>query len=151
MVTTWFSRANIAACAGGIVFFTLYLPYPFVKLWTHRFNIHAKGVVSLISNVAFGLGAFHVVALIYGKPKHLTDHFYINIGSLFTDFMYDACFNSKQGTNVSDRKNYVWHIYRSHIWISRSELRLHGYTDDSLFIVVIRISIICKSMIEKLK
>ena len=58
MVTTWFSRANIAACAGGIVFFTLYLPYPFVKLWTHRFNIHAKGAVSLISNVAFGLGEF---------------------------------------------------------------------------------------------
>lgn len=58
MVTTWFSRANIAACAGGIVFFTLYLPYPFVKLWTHRFNIHTKGAVSLISNVAFGLGTF---------------------------------------------------------------------------------------------
>ncbi|XP_022649119.1 ATP-binding cassette sub-family A member 7-like isoform X2 [Varroa destructor] len=60
MVTTWFSRANIAACAGGIVFFTLYLPYPFVKLWTHRFNIHAKGVVSLISNVAFGLGCSYL-------------------------------------------------------------------------------------------
>ncbi|XP_028968379.1 ATP-binding cassette sub-family A member 1 [Galendromus occidentalis] len=60
MVTTWFSRANIAACAGGIVFFTLYLPYPFVKLWTHRFNIHAKGAVSLISNVAFGLGCSYL-------------------------------------------------------------------------------------------
>ncbi|OQR74440.1 ATP-binding cassette sub-family A member 1-like, partial [Tropilaelaps mercedesae] len=60
MVTTWFSRANIAACAGGIVFFTLYLPYPFVKLWTHRFNIHTKGAVSLISNVAFGLGCSYL-------------------------------------------------------------------------------------------
>ncbi|XP_077550121.1 phospholipid-transporting ATPase ABCA1-like isoform X2 [Haemaphysalis longicornis] len=56
LVAALFSRANIAAAAGGILFFTCYLPYPFVKLWKDRLSIHHKSAVSLVPNVAFGLG-----------------------------------------------------------------------------------------------
>uniref|UniRef100_A0A2R5LC21 Putative lipid exporter abca1 n=1 Tax=Ornithodoros turicata TaxID=34597 RepID=A0A2R5LC21_9ACAR len=60
LLTTFFSRANIAAAAGGIIFFTCYLPYPFVKLWKERFNIHHKSFVSLLPNVAFGMGCSYL-------------------------------------------------------------------------------------------
>lgn len=56
LVAALFSRANIAAAAGGILFFTCYLPYPFVKLWKDRLSLHQKSAVSLVPNVAFGLG-----------------------------------------------------------------------------------------------
>ncbi|KAL3172910.1 hypothetical protein MRX96_012654 [Rhipicephalus microplus] len=56
LVAALFSRANIAAAAGGILFFTCYLPYPFVKLWKDRLSFHHKSAVSLVPNVAFGLG-----------------------------------------------------------------------------------------------
>lgn len=60
LLTTFFSRANIAAAAGGIIFFTCYLPYPFVKLWKDRFNIHHKSAASLLPNVAFGMGCSYL-------------------------------------------------------------------------------------------
>ncbi|XP_077499685.1 phospholipid-transporting ATPase ABCA1-like isoform X2 [Amblyomma americanum] len=56
LVAALFSRANIAAAAGGILFFTCYLPYPFVKQWKDHLNIHHKSAISLVPNVAFGLG-----------------------------------------------------------------------------------------------
>ncbi|XP_076353530.1 phospholipid-transporting ATPase ABCA1-like isoform X1 [Tachypleus tridentatus] len=56
LLSTFFSKANIAAAAGGIVFFILYLPYNFVVLWEEELTVHVKTAVSLLSNVAFGLG-----------------------------------------------------------------------------------------------
>ena len=66
------SRANIAAAAGGILFFMLYLPYSFMVVWEESLHPQAKilsvsfsisGIdfeyfvrQSLISNIAFGFG-----------------------------------------------------------------------------------------------
>lgn len=50
LVASLFSRANIAAAAGGILFFTCYLPYPFVKLWKDYLNVyHKSAMVSHLS------------------------------------------------------------------------------------------------------
>ncbi|XP_067120260.1 phospholipid-transporting ATPase ABCA1-like isoform X3 [Centruroides vittatus] len=56
LISTFFSRANIAAAAGGLIFFILYLPYPFLVLWEERLSVHQKAGSSLLSNVAFGFG-----------------------------------------------------------------------------------------------
>ena len=41
-------RANIAAAAGGIIFFMLYLPYSFMVVWEESLNPNAK-VVSVMN------------------------------------------------------------------------------------------------------
>lgn len=35
-------RANIAAAAGGIIFFMLYLPYSFMVVWEEKLDPNAK-------------------------------------------------------------------------------------------------------------
>ncbi|KAJ8385274.1 hypothetical protein AAFF_G00191510 [Aldrovandia affinis] len=47
LITTIFSRANLAAACGGIIYFTLYLPYVLCVAWEDY---------SLLSPVAFGFG-----------------------------------------------------------------------------------------------
>ena len=37
-LSTLFSRANIAAAAGGIIFFCLYLPYTFMVVWEAKIS-----------------------------------------------------------------------------------------------------------------
>uniref|UniRef100_A0A8C1HFX2 ATP-binding cassette, sub-family A (ABC1), member 3b n=1 Tax=Cyprinus carpio carpio TaxID=630221 RepID=A0A8C1HFX2_CYPCA len=57
MISTFFSRANVAAAAGGFIYFLSYLPYVF--LWP-RYDLlsHAQKVSAcLISNVAMAMGA----------------------------------------------------------------------------------------------
>uniref|UniRef100_A0A8C1UZU8 ATP binding cassette subfamily A member 3 n=1 Tax=Cyprinus carpio TaxID=7962 RepID=A0A8C1UZU8_CYPCA len=57
MISTFFSRANVAAAAGGFIYFLGYLPYVF--LWP-RYDLlsHAQKVSAcLISNVAMAMGA----------------------------------------------------------------------------------------------
>lgn len=49
-------RANIAAAAGGIIFFCLYLPYSFMVVWEEVLNPNAKILSCLVSNIAFGFG-----------------------------------------------------------------------------------------------
>uniref|UniRef100_A0A8C2JZG5 ATP-binding cassette, sub-family A (ABC1), member 3b n=1 Tax=Cyprinus carpio TaxID=7962 RepID=A0A8C2JZG5_CYPCA len=56
MISTFFSRANVAAAAGGFIYFLSYLPYVF--LWP-RYDLlsHAQKVSAcLISNVAMAMG-----------------------------------------------------------------------------------------------
>ncbi|GAB6026560.1 ATP-binding cassette sub- A member 1 [Chamberlinius hualienensis] len=55
-VSSFFSRANISAAAGGIIFFITYLPYPFLILWEEELVGWEKAIVSIFSNVAFGFG-----------------------------------------------------------------------------------------------
>lgn len=43
-------RANIAAAAGGIIFFILYLPYSFMVVWEEAIHSHIK-IVSVSLNV----------------------------------------------------------------------------------------------------
>ncbi|AWP05925.1 putative ATP-binding cassette sub-family A member 1-like isoform 4 [Scophthalmus maximus] len=56
LISTLFSRANLAAACGGIIYFTLYLPYVLCVAWQDYVGFGAKLVVSLLSPVAFGFG-----------------------------------------------------------------------------------------------
>ncbi|KAL1023696.1 hypothetical protein UPYG_G00044710 [Umbra pygmaea] len=56
LISTIFSRANLAAACGGIIYFTLYLPYVLCVAWHDYVGFGAKVVVSLLSPVAFGFG-----------------------------------------------------------------------------------------------
>uniref|UniRef100_A0A9J8AQC3 P-type phospholipid transporter n=1 Tax=Cyprinus carpio carpio TaxID=630221 RepID=A0A9J8AQC3_CYPCA len=53
LISTLFSRANLAAACGGIIYFTLYLPYVLCVAWQDYVGFGAK---SLLSPVAFGFG-----------------------------------------------------------------------------------------------
>uniref|UniRef100_A0A673CGF1 Phospholipid-transporting ATPase ABCA1-like n=1 Tax=Sphaeramia orbicularis TaxID=375764 RepID=A0A673CGF1_9TELE len=56
LISTLFSRANLAAACGGIIYFTLYLPYVLCVAWQDYVGFGAKVFVSLLSPVAFGFG-----------------------------------------------------------------------------------------------
>uniref|UniRef100_A0A672JKK1 P-type phospholipid transporter n=1 Tax=Salarias fasciatus TaxID=181472 RepID=A0A672JKK1_SALFA len=56
LISTLFSRANLAAACGGIIYFTLYLPYVLCVAWQDYVGFGAKVIVSLLSPVAFGFG-----------------------------------------------------------------------------------------------
>uniref|UniRef100_A0A668ANU0 P-type phospholipid transporter n=1 Tax=Myripristis murdjan TaxID=586833 RepID=A0A668ANU0_9TELE len=55
LISTAFARANLAAACGGIIYFTLYLPYVLCVAWQDYIGFGAK-VFSLLSPVAFGFG-----------------------------------------------------------------------------------------------
>uniref|UniRef100_A0A8C4H0N4 ABC transporter domain-containing protein n=1 Tax=Dicentrarchus labrax TaxID=13489 RepID=A0A8C4H0N4_DICLA len=66
MISTFFSRANVAAAAGGFIYFLSYLPYLF--LWP-RYDLltHAQKVSAcLISNVAMAMGS-QLIGMFEGK------------------------------------------------------------------------------------
>ncbi|XP_035035732.2 phospholipid-transporting ATPase ABCA3 [Hippoglossus stenolepis] len=66
MISAFFSRANVAAAAGGFIYFLSYLPYLF--LWP-RYDLlsHAQKVSAcLISNVAMAMGA-QLIGIFEGK------------------------------------------------------------------------------------
>uniref|UniRef100_A0A3Q3XHW1 P-type phospholipid transporter n=1 Tax=Mola mola TaxID=94237 RepID=A0A3Q3XHW1_MOLML len=56
LISTLFSRANLAAACGGIIYFTLYLPYVLCVAWQDFVGFGMKILVSLLSPVAFGFG-----------------------------------------------------------------------------------------------
>lgn len=45
LISTLFSRANLAAACGGIIYFTLYLPYVLCVAWQDYVGFAAKVVV----------------------------------------------------------------------------------------------------------
>ncbi|XP_031597152.1 ATP-binding cassette sub-family A member 3 [Oreochromis aureus] len=66
MISAFFSRANVAAAAGGFIYFLSYLPYLF--LWP-RYDLlsHSQKVSAcLISNVAMAMGA-QLIGMFEGK------------------------------------------------------------------------------------
>ncbi|XP_030224037.1 phospholipid-transporting ATPase ABCA1b [Gadus morhua] len=56
LISTVFARANLAAACGGIIYFTLYLPYVLCVAWQDHIGFGAKVFASLLSPVAFGFG-----------------------------------------------------------------------------------------------
>uniref|UniRef100_A0AAV2KFT7 ABC transporter domain-containing protein n=1 Tax=Knipowitschia caucasica TaxID=637954 RepID=A0AAV2KFT7_KNICA len=56
LLSTAFARANLAAACGGIIYFTLYLPYVLCVAWSDYIGFGAKVFASLLSPVAFGFG-----------------------------------------------------------------------------------------------
>ncbi|XP_030636239.1 phospholipid-transporting ATPase ABCA1 [Chanos chanos] len=55
-ISVFFSRANLAAACGGLIFFVLYLPHVLCYAWREVMGFGAKVAVSLLSCVAFGYG-----------------------------------------------------------------------------------------------
>uniref|UniRef100_A0A4X2KQE6 ATP binding cassette subfamily A member 7 n=1 Tax=Vombatus ursinus TaxID=29139 RepID=A0A4X2KQE6_VOMUR len=51
-----FSRANVAAACGGLLYFTLYLPYVLCVAWRDHLPPALRLAASLLSPVAFGFG-----------------------------------------------------------------------------------------------
>uniref|UniRef100_A0A672PF51 P-type phospholipid transporter n=1 Tax=Sinocyclocheilus grahami TaxID=75366 RepID=A0A672PF51_SINGR len=56
LISTAFARANLAAACGGIIYFTLYLPYVLCVAWQDYVGFTAKVIASFLSPVAFGFG-----------------------------------------------------------------------------------------------
>uniref|UniRef100_A0A087X6A3 P-type phospholipid transporter n=1 Tax=Poecilia formosa TaxID=48698 RepID=A0A087X6A3_POEFO len=56
LISTMFARANLAAACGGIIYFTLYLPYVLCVAWQDYIGYGVKVFASLLSPVTFGFG-----------------------------------------------------------------------------------------------
>lgn len=56
LLSAFFSRANLAAACGGLIYFTLYLPYVLCVAWRERLPTGGRVAASLLSPVAFGFG-----------------------------------------------------------------------------------------------
>ena len=56
-VSTFFSKANVAAAAGGIIWFVSYTPYFFVSQSYDTMNLGEKLASCLLSNVAMAMGS----------------------------------------------------------------------------------------------
>uniref|UniRef100_A0A8C2KTR9 ABC transporter domain-containing protein n=1 Tax=Cyprinus carpio TaxID=7962 RepID=A0A8C2KTR9_CYPCA len=55
-ISVFFSRANLAAACGGLIYFLLYLPHVLCYAWRDVLGFGAKIATSLLSCVAFGYG-----------------------------------------------------------------------------------------------
>ncbi|KAL4006708.1 leucine-rich repeat-containing protein 16 [Sarotherodon galilaeus] len=55
-ISVFFSKANLAAACGGLIYFVLYLPHVLCYAWRDVMGFGAKVAVSLLSCVAFGYG-----------------------------------------------------------------------------------------------
>uniref|UniRef100_UPI00398ECFE0 phospholipid-transporting ATPase ABCA1-like isoform X2 n=1 Tax=Pristiophorus japonicus TaxID=55135 RepID=UPI00398ECFE0 len=56
LISTFFSGANLAAACGGIIYFSLYLPYVLCVAWRDYVTYPLRIFASLLSPVAFGFG-----------------------------------------------------------------------------------------------
>ncbi|XP_046463654.1 ATP-binding cassette sub-family A member 7-like isoform X2 [Daphnia pulex] len=59
LVSTFFSRANLAAACGGFFFFACFLPYNFFNLNGQDYSLGILILASLMSDVSFGIGCFY--------------------------------------------------------------------------------------------
>ncbi|XP_077355005.1 phospholipid-transporting ATPase ABCA1 [Festucalex cinctus] len=55
-ISVFFSKANLAAACGGLIYFVLYLPHILCYAWRDVLGFGTKVAVSLLSCVAFGFG-----------------------------------------------------------------------------------------------
>ncbi|XP_048197750.1 phospholipid-transporting ATPase ABCA7 isoform X2 [Perognathus longimembris pacificus] len=56
LLSAFFSHANLAASCGGLIYFSLYLPYVLCGAWRERLPAGGRVAASLLSPVAFGFG-----------------------------------------------------------------------------------------------
>ncbi|XP_021497533.1 phospholipid-transporting ATPase ABCA7 isoform X1 [Meriones unguiculatus] len=56
LLSAFFSRANLAAACGGLIYFSLYLPYVLCVAWRELLPLGGRVAASLLSPVAFGFG-----------------------------------------------------------------------------------------------
>uniref|UniRef100_A0A8C6WUH1 ABC transporter domain-containing protein n=1 Tax=Neogobius melanostomus TaxID=47308 RepID=A0A8C6WUH1_9GOBI len=55
-ISVFFSKANLAAACGGLIYFVLYLPHVLCYAWREVMSFNLKILASLLSCVAFGYG-----------------------------------------------------------------------------------------------
>ncbi|XP_060082289.1 phospholipid-transporting ATPase ABCA1-like [Ylistrum balloti] len=60
LISVFFSRANLAACCAGFIYFLLYLPYNLSIQWEEQMTGGHKFLGSLSSGVAFGFGCSYI-------------------------------------------------------------------------------------------
>uniref|UniRef100_A0A669EVN9 P-type phospholipid transporter n=1 Tax=Oreochromis niloticus TaxID=8128 RepID=A0A669EVN9_ORENI len=56
LISTFFSKANLSAACGGLIYFGLYLPYVLCVAWRDHLNSTHRILASFLSPVAFGFG-----------------------------------------------------------------------------------------------
>ncbi|XP_027884349.1 ATP-binding cassette sub-family A member 1 isoform X1 [Xiphophorus couchianus] len=56
LISTFFSKANLAAACGGLIYFSLYLPYVLCVAWRDHLTSTHRVLASFLSPVAFGFG-----------------------------------------------------------------------------------------------
>uniref|UniRef100_A0A8D0GPC9 ABC transporter domain-containing protein n=1 Tax=Sphenodon punctatus TaxID=8508 RepID=A0A8D0GPC9_SPHPU len=56
LISTFFSRANLASACGGIIYFSFYLPYVLCVAWRDQITFPLRVCMSFLSPVAFGFG-----------------------------------------------------------------------------------------------
>uniref|UniRef100_A0A8D3BI65 P-type phospholipid transporter n=1 Tax=Scophthalmus maximus TaxID=52904 RepID=A0A8D3BI65_SCOMX len=56
LISTFFSKANLAAACGGLIYFSLYLPYVLCVAWRDHLTTTHRVLASFLSPVAFGFG-----------------------------------------------------------------------------------------------
>ncbi|XP_075300324.1 phospholipid-transporting ATPase ABCA7 isoform X3 [Opisthocomus hoazin] len=56
LISIFFPRANLASACGGIIYFSLYLPYVLCVAWRDHVTFPLRVLMSLLSPVAFGFG-----------------------------------------------------------------------------------------------
>ncbi|XP_008325095.1 ATP-binding cassette sub-family A member 1 isoform X1 [Cynoglossus semilaevis] len=56
LISVFFSKANLAAACGGLIYFVLYLPHVFFNAWRDVLGFPVKVAVSVLSCVSFGFG-----------------------------------------------------------------------------------------------
>uniref|UniRef100_A0AAV2KS39 ABC transporter domain-containing protein n=1 Tax=Knipowitschia caucasica TaxID=637954 RepID=A0AAV2KS39_KNICA len=56
LISTFFSKANLSAACGGLIYFSLYLPYVLCVAWRDRLTSTHRILASFLSPVAFGFG-----------------------------------------------------------------------------------------------
>ncbi|KAM4548979.1 phospholipid-transporting ATPase ABCA1 isoform 1-T1 [Odontesthes bonariensis] len=56
LISTFFSKANLAAACGGLIYFSFYLPYVLCVAWRDHLNSTHRILASFLSPVAFGFG-----------------------------------------------------------------------------------------------
>ncbi|XP_064444861.1 retinal-specific phospholipid-transporting ATPase ABCA4 [Mirounga angustirostris] len=56
LLSTFFSKASLAAACSGVIYFTLYLPHILCFTWQDQMTADLKMKVSLLAPVAFGFG-----------------------------------------------------------------------------------------------
>ncbi|XP_007937732.1 phospholipid-transporting ATPase ABCA3 [Orycteropus afer afer] len=87
MVSTFFSRANMAAAIGGFLFFFTYVPYFFVAPRYDWMSLPQKLLSCLLSNVAMAMGA-QLIGKFEAKGTGLQWHDLLNPVNVDDDFSF---------------------------------------------------------------
>uniref|UniRef100_A0A8C6VCT3 P-type phospholipid transporter n=1 Tax=Naja naja TaxID=35670 RepID=A0A8C6VCT3_NAJNA len=86
LLSTFFSKANLAAACSGVIYFTLYLPHILCFVWQDWLPLKIKIMVSFLSPVAFGFGTEYLSRY---EEQGLGLHFLLSMEIMvFDSFVY---------------------------------------------------------------